>query len=164
MLQDTKSFKLQRDFYIMIKAGKTSAVEELLKPGVFRADKSSNMGKPAQTQTKPEFIKTGNKNTARGLDETSIIDIVLEKSTGVGQCVGVYIYPSNEKISDLLKKIEVKDRVSIKKEIAYIEAKDKFLKRFPEYTDSFVFRDAISRYGYKTRMQGELIRGTHELN
>ena len=143
-------------------AVKASGVEELLKYEKFRPIKKEPEW--AQTQTRPKLIKTGNKNTARGLDETSIIDIVIEKRTGIEQCVGVYIHPSNEEISDLLKNIEFKDRVSIKKEMAYIEVKDKFLKMFPKYTDSFVFREAISRYGYETRIQGSLIRGAHELN
>ena len=137
-------------------AVKTSAVQEYIKHEKFQP-KSEDSEQETKTQTSPRFIRTGNKDTAHGLYEKSCIDVVIEKKIEGDFSPAVYIRPLEEGISDLLKNTCAKDTKSFKKDMAYTELNERFLKMVPDCRGRFVFKEFIFWYSYDNSLHKRLV-------
>lgn len=137
-------------------AVRVSGVEELIKHQKIQP-KIYDEEQEAQTKTKPEFLRTGNIGTARGLYEKSCIDIVIEKKAEGDFSPAVYIRPLEESVSGLLKNTSAKDIKSFEKELAYTELNERFLKMVPGYRGKFVFKGFIFWYSYDNSLHNKLI-------
>ena len=137
-------------------AVKISGVEELIKyqkvqPKIYDEEQET------PTQTKPNGARIIIKHTANGLYEKSCIDVVIEKKIEGDFSPAIYIMPSGENISDLLKNTSAQDIKSFKKEMAYTELNERFLRMVPDCRGKFVFREFIFWYSYDNSLHRKLI-------